>query len=192
MTQQEVVTKYRNEIIEGLCIDLIPVSKELLHDVVRLRNQDKSRYFLNQSMMLTLEMQTEWFHNYLNRMDDIYWCVREKKGAIIGTVRLYNITSKSCEHGSLIIDENYSMGLPYALETVVRSLEFAFRNLGVEEIINDDRCDNAMMNSMTKKMGFKFQKVIDIGGVPYNHYVLSTEDSKIEKYKANLESFMNR
>ncbi len=192
MAYQEIIKKYRNEIIEGLCIDLCPLNEDVLPEVVRLRNQERCRYFLNQSMELTLDMQHEWYENYLLRNNDIYWCVREKNGAIIGTIRLYDITEKSCVQGSVIIDEDYSMGMPYALEAMIMSLEFAFNILKVEDVINEDRCDNAMMNSVSKKLGFKFQKVVEIRGIPYNSYTLRKEYAKIDKYKNSLEKFMNR
>lgn len=186
------IIKYREKIIEGKCIDLVPVKEELLPRVIELRNQERSRYFLNQSVILTLEMQKKWYDEYLKRDNDIYWCIRSRENIIVGTVRLYNITESSCDHGSVMIDEKYSMGMPYALEAEILSLEFAFYTLKVKQIFNDDRHDNKMMNSISKKMGFVFQNVIDIGGVPYNHYILEEKNLKAEKYKAALEQFMDR
>lgn len=186
------ILKYREKIIEGKCIDLVPVKEELLPRVIELRNQERSRYFLNQSVILTLEMQKKWYDEYLKRDNDIYWCIRNRENIIVGTVRLYNITENSCDHGSVMIDETYSMGMPYALEAEILSLEFAFYTLKVKQIFNDDRHDNKMMNSISRKMGFVFQNVIDIGGIPYNHYILEEKNLKTEKYKAALETFMDR
>lgn len=186
------IMKYREKIIEGKCIDLVPVKKELLPKIIELRNQERSRYFFNQSEILTLEIQKKWYEEYLKRDNDVYWCIRNRENIIVGTVRLYNITENSCDHGSVMIDETYSMGMPYALEAEILSLEFAFYTLKVKQIFNDDRHDNKMMNSISKKMGFVFQNVIDIGGVPYNHYILEEKNLKTEKYKAALETFMDR
>ncbi|GFI32659.1 hypothetical protein IMSAGC013_04063 [Lachnospiraceae bacterium] len=187
-----IVKQYREKIIEGKCIDLIPVKEELLPTIVELRNQERSRYYFNQSVLLTLEMQKKWYEEYIKRYNDIYWCIRNKEHVIVGTVRLYNITENSCDHGSVMIDEKYSMGMPYALEAEILSLEFAFDVLKVRQVYNDDRHDNKMMNSISKKMGFVYQNVIDVGGIPYNHYILEKENLKTEKYKAALDKFMDR
>lgn len=192
MSQEEIVKKYRDTIIEGKCIDLVPLKEALLPMVVELRNQKRSRYFLNQSILLTLDMQKDWYNKYLERFDDIYWCIRNKENVMIGTVRLYDITEEACIQGSLIIDEKYSMGMPYALEAEILTIDFAFHVLNVNKVINDDRHDNKMMNSITKKMGFTFEKMIEIDGVPYKYYILEKSDSKTDKYKAILEEFMNR
>ena len=46
-----IVKQYREKIIEGKCIDLIPVKEELLPTIVELRNQERSRYYFNQSVL---------------------------------------------------------------------------------------------------------------------------------------------
>ena len=89
--------------------NLIPLNEKFLPDIVRLRNQDRSKYYLNQNLVLTLDMQKKWYNDYLKRLNDIYWCIQNKEGIIIGTIRLYDITKSDCNQGSFILDENYSM-----------------------------------------------------------------------------------
>lgn len=192
MFQKDIVKEYRKKVIIGLCLNLVPLNEKFLSDVVRLRNQDKSRYYLNQNLVLTLDMQKKWYNDYLKRLNDIYWCIQNKEGIIIGTIRLYDITKSDCNQGSFILDDNYSMGLPYALETELITLDFAFNILKIKEVINEDRIDNKMMNSISKKIGFKFEKKVNIRDIEYNRYILKKEDLKLERYKQSLNIFMNR
>ena len=46
MIQEDIVREYRDKIIMGKCIDLVPIKDEFLQDIVDLRNQERSRYFL--------------------------------------------------------------------------------------------------------------------------------------------------
>ena len=182
-----IVSEYRNRIINGEYIDLVPLKEEHFNDVVRIRNQPKSKYFLNQQYDLTVETQSDWYQKYLQRDDDIYWVICDKKGTIIGTERLYDITANTCEEGSTIIDEAYAMKGPYTVETIHLALSFAFTTLKVNSIINTDRVDNKNINSISQKVGFKVAKQIEIRGVPYNYYVLDKENFQKEK----LETIIN-
>jgi len=189
---KSVVQEYREKTIQGKCLNFIPLKKDMLDKVVALRNQERSLYFFNQSYKLTLQDQEKWFEAYLERDDDIYWGIVDKNGDMVGTVRLYDITTYSCDHGSFVIDENKSTGAPYALEAMLLSLRFAFDNLKVSKVICDDRVDNKMMNSITKKVGFKYVKDIDIRGVNYHHYELIEQDFKQEMLETLLERWVSR
>ena len=188
--QSEQIKKYREEVFPGTTIDLVPLSPEYLGDVVRLRNQDNSRYNLNQSYAITLESQSEWYQRYLDRDNDIYWCIADKGGRIVGTVRLYDIDGTNCEHGSFIIGEEDSMGSPYALEAMILSIDFGFNVLGLETIECNDRCDNKNMNSITKRFGFVQVGNRDINGVQYNHYILKRAESRTSKYSPLLQKYV--
>ena len=182
-----VITKARETIISGSFIDLVPLKECHFSDVVRIRNQEKSKYFLNQNYDLTIEMQTEWYKDYLKRENDIYWVVVDKKGTVIGTERLYDITSDSCEEGSTIIDETYAMKGPYSVETILLAMDFAFNELKVKSIINTDRVDNKNMNSISQKVGFTLLKQIEIRGVPYNYYELNETNYQRDKIKKIID-----
>ncbi len=82
----------------------------LFEDVIRLRNQKESKYFLNQNYDLTVEMQKEWFKEFLLRENDIYWAACNKQGDVIGTIKTYNIERSQCEQGSTIIDAERKKG----------------------------------------------------------------------------------
>jgi len=189
---EKLIKEYRHKTLTGKCIDLVPLTDEMLEKVVALRNQDKSVYFLNQGNLLTLEMQKQWFDNYQKRYDDIYWAIYDKTNTFVGTMRLYDISAGECVQGSFIIDEQYAKGAPYALEAEIMSLRFAFDVLGVEKVINEDRADNANMNSLTKKLGFTYIKDTNVRGVDYKYYELYKENLKTEKIEAVLDYWESR
>lgn len=176
-----LVLESRDKIIKGDFIDLVPLRERYFSDVVRIRNQEKSKYYLNQRFDLTIQMQTEWYNEYLKRENDIYWVVLDKKGNVIGTERIYDITGVSCEEGSTIIDENYSMKGPYSVEVILLAMDFCFNNLRVKTVINTDRIDNKNMNSISQKIGFKLLRKIEIRGVPYNYYELTEDNYQRDK-----------
>ena len=188
--QTKLIQKYRNEVFPGLSTNLVPISSEYLKNIVYLRNQDHSKYYLNQPQNITLESQNKWYEQYLKRDNDIYWCIEDKENNIVGTVRLYDITENNCEHGSFIIGKEYTMGSPFALEAMILSLDFAFKTLNLDTVECNDRADNSNMNSITKRFGFLFDEKRIINGVEYNHYVLKKENCKTAKYLPLLQKYI--
>lgn len=173
-----IVKEYREKKIVGQFVDLIPFTMNDANNVMEIRNRERNRYYLNQSESITLERQMKWYEDYLLRYDDIYWCIYNKDDRFIGTVRVYDIDEKKnmCEQGSLIIDENVAREAPYAVEVELLSIDFIFNTLKMESVINKDKADNKVMNSLTRKLGFRCIKDILIDGANYKYYLLRKED----------------
>ena len=190
LEHDEIIKKYKNqnEVIHGKTISLHPYCTAHIHDVVRLRNQENSMYFLNQGINSTVEYQLTWGEDYFARNNDIYWCVSDKSENIIGTIRLYDIEKDGscCEIGSFIIDEKYAMVGAYALEVKLLALDFAFDVLKIQRVINKNRSDNKNMNSISKRLGCVFVEDFDLRGVPYKLYELS-KDSYSHKRESLLK-----
>lgn len=182
----EIIKEYREKRIEGKIIDLVPFSLDDSSNVVRIRNKEKIKYFLNQTYELSIESQERWYKDYLTRNNDIYWSIYNKKKDFIGTIRIYDIDKDEdiCVQGSFIIDEEQAEGAPYALEAEILSLDFVFNQLEIHKVINEDRADNKVMNNLTKKLGFEFEKNTEINNIAYKYYVL-----KPEAYKRNRDKF---
>jgi len=146
-------------------------------DIVRLRNQKNSLYYLNQGAAISVTQQEQWASAYHERDDDIYWCVVDKTKTIIGTIRLYDIAHNGscCEIGSFIIDEKYAMVGAYALEAKLLAITFAFEKLQIERVLNKNRSDNKNMNSISKRLGSVLLKEFDLRGVPYKLFELRKE-----------------
>lgn len=184
---EKIIAEYRRKTIKGRCIDLVPFTLDDSGNVVEIRNREKNKYFLNQTYKLNVESQKIWYKTYLTRNNDIYWCIYNKKNEFIGTIRVYDIDEENdiCDQGSFIIDEDQAEGAPYALEAEILTLDFIFDVLNIENVINEDRRDNKVMNNLTKKLGFDFKKRTIINGVEYNYYLLNPNN-----YTKNRDKFV--
>lgn len=187
-----VVKEYRKQIIEGRCLNHVPVQENMLNRIIELRNDSRNAYFLNQNNKLSLDDQIKWFNSYLTRSNDLYWVIVDKKNNIVGTNRLYDIDDNQCVQGSIIVDEKYSLEAPYALESILLAIKFAFEKLKVATIINEDRYDNKVMNSITKRVGFEYKFDVDIRGITYKHYELTKDKFKEQMLTKTLETWLSR
>lgn len=186
----------RKDPVEGLFVDLVPIEPRHFGKVVALRNIPQNMHFLNQTHELTVEKQMRWYDSYLARDNDIYWAICDKQGEMIGTLRLYAINAQtaSCTQGSFIISETRAREAPYAAEAEILSLDVAFDVLSMRHVINEDRNDNKVMNSLTRRIGFALVGNIDIGGVPYNRYMLDKKSYMLnrERILRTLEAWVER
>ncbi len=189
---EKIIVEYRQKDLKGKIVDMSPVTERDLADIIRMRNDPKMMYYLNQSVEITFESQKAWYEKYRERRDDLYWAIKDKEGLVVGTNRLYDITGSKCIQGSIMIDTRYSRTAPFAIEAMMMSLDFAFNVLGLRTIINVDRYDNKNMNSISKRFGFKFINETDIRGVLYNHYELQKEYYKRDEIDEVLQLWLSR
>lgn len=193
---RDIVREYRNRVIEGKFINLVPFTLNDVANVVEIRNREKNRYFFNQTNDLNIEAQTKWYEAYLERDDDIYWCIYNKQNQFIGTVRVYKINKDAdiCDQGSFVIYEDHAEGAPYAIEAELLTLDFAFNVLKINSIVNEIRADNKVMNNLAKKLGFDFKKNTLINGVDYKYYVLNPRNYKKnrDKFQAVIDYWVSR
>ena len=182
---ENVIKEYRNKTIDGRVIDLAPLREEFCENIVELRNRQRNMHFLCQNEKLTLESQLIWYEKYINRYNDIYWCILKKNGKFIGTVRLYDINEdeKILDQGSFIIDEDCASEAPYAAEAVLMSLDFAFEKLEVAKVINTIMKDNKKMSSLAIKFGFEFVDEYLLREFPYMHYSLLEDEYRSNRGK---------
>lgn len=174
-----VIMGLRSQVINGKIIYLKPLTRDDSKDIVTLRNKPRNRYFFSQNDVLTVSDQNRWFNEYDERNDDIYWGVYKKENDLfIGTIRLYGIdpNGEFCDEGSYMIDEGYAAEAPYAVESKMLALDVAFGNLQIKTMINDNRADNKVMNSMDDQLGFEDVSIIQIRGVDYWHKLLTAEN----------------
>lgn len=188
----DIVIKYRKQIIEGRCLNHVPVQENMLKRIIELRNDSRNAYFLNQNYKLSLDDQIKWFNSYLTRSNDLYWVIVDKKNNIVGTNRLYDIDDNQCVQGSIIVDEKHSLEAPYALESILLAIKFAFEKLKVATIINEDRYDNKVMNSITKRVGFEYKFDVDTRGITCKHYELTKKQFKERMLTETLETWLSR
>ena len=60
---EEFIARYREKDLPGKIVDLLPVKEEDLSSIVRMRNDPKMMYYLNQSQEITLESQNHGTEN---------------------------------------------------------------------------------------------------------------------------------
>ncbi len=177
-----LVQEYREKTILGKSIELVPLKECFFEDVIRMRNQKDSTYFLNQQHDLTMEMQRKWYAEYLSRNNDLYWLVCNKQGDVVGTISIYEIDQEKCNRGRAIIDEKRRMEKPYAFEAFILSTKFAFDILGVNTIVNANKIDNAVMNSISHTIGYDVLKEVEIRGVKHYYYELNKETFRASRW----------
>lgn len=189
---EETVFSYKQKVIKGVFCDLIPIREADLKDIVVLRNQERNKYYLHQETDITLDQQILWYQQYSEKNDDIYWGIHSKQGDLVGTIRLYDIREGYCEEGSCIIDERYAKEAPYAVEAKYLSIRFAFETLCIKQMINENKADNKVMNSLSKQLGFKKIKTVTIRGAEFNYLVLTPEQFQEEKVNKILNYWTDR
>jgi len=186
------VEKFRRISIQGACIDLVPYVPDYALTVVRLRNLPDVRYFLNQEIESTLDLQETWYENYAKRDDDIFWVLKDKSGIVVGCNRIYDMYPKVLEKGSLIVDPDFGRSLPIALEADLLALQFAFFEIGVGTVITRTRDDNIKMQSINSRFGFKETGQEILRGVPYLVYSLTKEDFSPEPFESIIKHWSRR
>lgn len=194
---KKIVAEYRNKVIEGRCINLVPLSMSEAQNIVKLRNKEINKHFLTQGEDLTEEKQSAFIESYLKKDDDIYWCIYNKEGKFVGTTRLYDINGEIglCDMGSFIVDKDILPHLPYAKEAEIMVFDFAFNTLKMKQVINEIRVDNDVMNHIALNLGFKYQKETMLYGARHNYYLLYPADYEVnrekfvEEVKERLEKF---
>jgi len=189
---KDTIAIYRQKAIIGKIIDMIPYDPSYAEEVVRLRNTDRVRYFLNQDYESTLETQHKWYDDYLLRDNDILWVVKNKQGQMIGTNRIYDVDQNKAEKGSQIINEEFSLGAPFALESEIILVNFLFKKIGIKKIIAKIRDDNEKTKSMNVKMGFFETNYEIIRGVRYIIYELDNKDYNLSYFEDIINYWSNR
>lgn len=179
-------------VLKGSFCTLIPVREQDFKCIIRLRNMENNKYFLHQQSDLTLEQQEKWYKDYLDRDDDIYWGIWKDDDTFIGTIRIYNIKGEMCEEGSCIVDEVYSGEAPYAVEAKYLLTEYAFRTLGLKKIVNINKSDNKVMNSLSRQQGFVLAEEIVKDGCRFNYYILEEQNFKKDKIEKILQYWKTR
>ncbi len=95
--------------------------------------------------------------NYIKmeKKKSFFWVLVEKKTKQkIGTIKLSNLSLKTCYIGCLIGDNKFwNMG--FATEAKANVIDFAFKNLKINKIISGVFVKNKANHKVNKKIGFK-------------------------------------
>jgi len=132
------------------------------NDIERLRrwrNQDAIRKWFVQSDPISPEQQRSWWEKYRHRADDYVFVIEETAENMgpVGSVALYNIDmeNKRAEYGRLMIGEGEAHGKGLAKAATRLLLQFAFDQLGLNEVYLDVFPDNGPAIAVYRDCGFK-------------------------------------
>jgi len=171
MNHENIIKTWKKKKYNGDTIYLKPMEADDIQFMVAMRNQERSRYYLNQAEDSTVEAQTNWFKSYVSKNDDIYWVYCDKEtDQKLGTIRLYNIEDEECEIGSSTADLSVKDSYFSFMEAHSVAMRFALEELKMPMLHADVRVDNKFVDAVLRRIGFEFKKVIDIRGVDYNYY----------------------
>lgn len=188
---EEIVAHYRKTPIRGKCVDLVPFLPEHAPAIVELRNSPEARYFLNQGHESTIESQMAWYEGYSKRKNDIFWVIQDKTGNVVGCNRLYDISEKSAEKGSQIVDQRFTRLAPIAIEADLAVIKLAF-DMNVESVLARIRHDNPKVHSMNEKMGFRRVSEDPVNGVLYYIFKLEKDSFRPEKLDQLIDYWSQR
>lgn len=192
----ELVRSFRAKTIEGVSLKLVPYEPGFAKQVIRLRNEERVRYYLNQAEKLTLSAQQRWYEEvYLPRENDIQWVILSNAGDVVGTNALYDIDLKhgsSGEKGRQVVDERVSLTAPFALESDYLICKLAFESFKLKKLLICYREDNVKVASMNKRIGFSFVEVKELRGVPYIYSECLRENFQEDYLGGILRSWRRR
>lgn len=179
------IIEYREKSIVGTFIDLVPACIDDSEAIVNLRNTERVRYFFSQTRMYDIKGQIEWFKKYKDLSNDLLWCIKDKSGEFLGTIRIYNVDNveRTCNQGAFAIDERYAGDGPYAVEALILSLDYCFDVLGIMYVYHDIKIDNNVMNSLSRRLGFSYVKDINYNGNEYRMFRVDYSSYKEKRVK---------
>lgn len=179
--------------LQGRVVDLVPLTEAHTQDVVRMRNLPHVRQFFDEATLSTPESQSAFYKNlYAQNPSDLYWCVAAKTGDIIGTNRLNEIDGDSGTKGSQIIDDAHANSGPYALESELLLIKFAFEILKLNRVRAVIRPDNDKVVNFNLKLGFYPAGHCELRGRNYDVYEITPDLFHSERFDDLIGYFAAR
>lgn len=178
--------------LHGRLVDLLPLSSAHTPHIVRMRNLPHVRQFFDEHAPTTEASHTAFYQVYAQNPCDLYWCVAAKTGEIIGTNRLNAIDGSTGTKGSQIIDDAHANRGPYALESEILLIKFAFAILGLSRLRAVIRPDNAKVVSFNKKLGFGHAGHCILRNHTYEVYELTPDQFRPEQFDDLIGYFAGR
>lgn len=159
-----------NKVLKGDKVTLTPMDYCDCEDFIRWRNSDfiKSHFIYRKDIIL--EEQEAWIREKVKSGDVIQYIIWDNRDdKKIGCVYLQNIDKKQekAEFGILIGEEEY-IGEGRGTESAKLLIDYAFENLGLEQIYLRVLKDNARAKHSYAKAGFEvndYEEKIVIDGV---------------------------
>ena len=146
----------------GPAFELRPATLEHARFIFELRRDPALNAFINETPD-DYERHLGWMHAYLERPDDYYFVVAERRThALEGTCALYNLDAAlgRAEWGRWLISPD-SLA---AVESAFLLYSLAFERLGLTEVYCRTMTDNLRVLSFHKACGLRVKSVAQNGG----------------------------
>ena len=152
------MTKRKISPIENGRIRLRLIEESDLPMTLAWRSQDRIRKWFLHSEIVSSEQHEEWFSQYSQRDDDYLFIIEEIRDLKkpVGQISIYKIDweGKRAEFGRLMIGEKEARGKGIAREATGLILNFAFENLGLDEVELVVKKDNKPAVTIYRDFGF--------------------------------------
>lgn len=136
--------------LEDFGVRLRPVRLEDAPFIVWLRGLEHARGRIGDTTP-DIAGQLTWLKAYFDRPGDYYFIIETERGIPIGTQGVYDICGRSAEVGRWVIRP----GVQAAIPSYVLILDFAFKQLALEELRATTIVSNRSMISLNRKVGFE-------------------------------------
>ncbi len=138
-------------------IGLRYVEKKDAEFILKLRQNELLNKYISKTD-IEINQQIRWIEEYKEReayKKEFYFIIENKEtNENYGTVRIYNILNEKATFGSFILDKNRPDNSVY--KVIDLALDFAFKDLRVNEIYLDVIKENKKAIYVYKKYGFKY------------------------------------
>lgn len=125
---------------------LIPLKKENVEQVRRLRNLPHIREWFNYSEEISEEEQSKWFTRYLSDSTDYMYVafLKNNPKQFVGTYASYNLDTekRAIEVGRLMVDSQNISERGIGYDVVAAGIKIVFENLPVDTITAEVFADN--------------------------------------------------
>jgi RimJ/RimL family protein N-acetyltransferase len=120
------------------------------------RNDSANTKYLRKIPFITWEMQRNWYHSYLNNLEEITFAVEEKETlrCLVGSLSLSNIEGGKAEVGKILIGEKRAHGKKVGVNALSAVLKIAKNTLDLREIYLYVSADNIPALKVYRETGF--------------------------------------
>lgn len=129
-----------------------------LCDIERLRiwrNDAEISRYLSPVPYISMEMQKQWYQDYLTDDSILFFAVTEKaEERVIGTAALYDFREQSCEAGKIVIGDKTKKGQGFGCHSLLALLWIGIAELGIKKFRLQVCEDNTAARHMYLKAGF--------------------------------------
>lgn len=115
---------------------------------------DVSRY-LSKVGNITEKKQQEWFNEYIQNMDVIFWAIDYQRKRTVGTVALYEMCDKECQIGKIVIGEDSARGHNLSRLSFLMAMGIGIKYFGIEKFSLSVHEANKAAITIYSKIGFQ-------------------------------------